>query len=106
MAKGTGRARPGAGTGGDRSCGGRRRAPVEDGNDDTLQEKFANDVREVRSDVGKRERPRGGGADHRGGRILKHDSGGSADCDEEIRRPGDAKRRGSKGKRERRSRDL
>ena len=84
MAKGTGRARPGAGTGGDRSCGGRRRAPVKDGNDDTLQEKFANDVREVRSDVGKRERPRGGGADHRGGRILKHDGGGSADCGEEI----------------------
>ena len=62
MAKGTGRARPGAGTGGDRSCGGRRRAPVEDGNDDTLQEKFANDVREVSSDVGKRERDQEGAA--------------------------------------------
>ena len=63
MARGHGRWHPGAAAGGDRSCGGGRQAPVEDENVDSLQGKIADDVREVRSVVGKREEEKEGGGD-------------------------------------------
>ena len=63
MAKGMGRLRPGTAARGDRSYGGGRQAPVEDENVDSLQGKIADDVREMRSVVGKRKGEKSGAGD-------------------------------------------
>ena len=82
MARGRARLRPRAVARGDRSCGGGRQAPVEEGGVDLLHEKFPEEVREVHDDTGKNGDQKRAAEAHGGDRNLKNDGGGSADSGE------------------------